>query len=308
MASFYPLADWTTLAVEGGDRSNWLQNLCTNDLRRVSPGAGCETFVTDVKGKVLGHLYILCERSRLLLVTVPGQAEQLLSHLDRYIIREEVRLSDVSEQFAWRLIHDVDRAAPIQTAVQGLDAVPTEPWQHFSGRVGEHFGLVVNSEATIAQTHWLATSPSGAADLEQTLHNLQVTPMSEDAFVRLRVESAWPLWGKDFDAENLPQEVGRNEQAISFTKGCYLGQETVARIDALGHVNRQLAQIRFAGHRVAAVGDELLLEEKPVGKVTTAGWSDEANCAIALAMLRRGAEAAGVELQSRVGPAVVISR
>lgn len=305
MASSYPLAGWTTLAIEGDDRLAWLQNLCTNDLRRLTPGAGCETFVTDVKGKVLGHLYLLVEAERTLAVTVPGQADQLLTHCDRYIIREEVRLADVSQQFAWRVIHGSDRSDALLAAPGSINSLPDEPWQHVAGGQDELLLLVVNSGAAIPETHWLATTPQAAASLDQTLRDLRVEPMSDDEFLRLRVEAAWPLWGIDFDAQNLPQEVARNEQAISFTKGCYLGQETVARIDALGHVNRQLGQVRFSSDRLPASGEQLTRDGKPVGQVTSAAWSAEVDSPLALAMLRRGVEAPGTKLESRVGPAVV---
>ena len=85
------------------------------------------------------------------------------------------------------------------------------------------------------------------------------------AFHALRIEAGTPLFGVDFDDRNFPQEVGRNEQAISFTKGCYLGQETVARIDALGHVNQQLAGVRFAGTNVPDAGSELTHAGKTAG-------------------------------------------
>ena len=83
------------------------------------------------------------------------------------------------------------------------------------------------------------------------------------------------MFGVDFDDRNFPQEVGRNEQAISFTKGCYLGQETVARIDALGHVNQRLAGVRFAGTNVPDAGNELTYAGKTAGQVTSAKFSPQ---------------------------------
>jgi folate-binding protein YgfZ len=110
-----------------------------------------------------------------------------------------------------------------------------------------------------------------------------------------------PSYGVDFNEENLPQEVGRDRQAISFTKGCYLGQETVARIDALGHVNLRLAGVRFFGSDVPASGTELTREGRSVGSVSSAAFSPKLEAPIALAMIRREAMSPGTRLESSSG-------
>jgi folate-binding protein YgfZ len=121
----------------------------------------------------------------------------------------------------------------------------------------------------------------------------------------LRIESGWPLFGVDFDGSNFPQEVGRDAQAISFRKGCYLGQETVARIDALGHVNKRLCTVRLAGE--AAAGDDLFAGGEPVGRVTSSSYSPRLDGWLALAMVRRGHNDPGAQLACREQPAEVVS-
>ena len=106
------------------------------------------------------------------------------------------------------------------------------------------------------------------------------------AFEKARIEADTPLYGRDIGEDNLPQEVGRNAQAISFSKGCYLGQETVARIASLGHVNQLLAGVRFDGHTVPPAGTELTADGKAVGRVTSAALSPKLGCPLALAYLR----------------------
>ena len=113
----------------------------------------------------------------------------------------------------------------------------------------------------------------------------------------LRIESGWPLFGVDFDGSNLPQEVARDAQAISFRKGCYLGQETIARIDALGHVNKRLATVKFAGDEPPPPGAELTADGQPAGHVTSSCWSPKLGRPLALAMIRRGCNDPGAELQ-----------
>lgn len=129
---------------------------------------------------------------------------------------------------------------------------------------------------------------------------------SREALEIVRIERGFPWYGTDISDENLPQEVDRNQQAISFTKGCYLGQETVARIDALGHVNKTLCQITFAGNAVPAAAVELSSGDKVVGHVTSAAWSPKHSAPLALAYIRRGSNEPGRKLSSSAGDATVL--
>jgi folate-binding protein YgfZ len=123
----------------------------------------------------------------------------------------------------------------------------------------------------------------------------------------LRIEAGTPLYGVDFDERNFPQEVGRDEQAISFTKGCYLGQETVARIDALGHVNQRIVGVKFVGETIPTAGTELTAGGATVGHVTSAAYSPLLLTPLALAMVRREHRAVGSRLESTVGSCEVVN-
>jgi folate-binding protein YgfZ len=131
--------------------------------------------------------------------------------------------------------------------------------------------------------------------------------VGNDAFTGARVEAGVPLFGIDFDEQNFPQEVGRDREAISFTKGCYLGQETVARIDALGHVNQRLVGVRFSGTILPDVGTELLHSGKKVGQITSVAYSPRLNAPLALAMVRRETNSPGTRLESGLRPCEVVS-
>src|SRR5215212_8473646 len=93
-AAYFDLSDWTQIELRGDDRAKFLHNLCTNDIKGLAPGAGCEAFLLNVQGKILFHVLVFSEPEALLLFTVPGEAERLLAHLDRYLIREQVTLYD----------------------------------------------------------------------------------------------------------------------------------------------------------------------------------------------------------------------
>jgi hypothetical protein len=123
----------------------------------------------------------------------------------------------------------------------------------------------------------------------------------------LRIEAGFPEYGRDVTDANLPQEVARDRLAMSFHKGCYLGQETVARIDALGHVNRYLVGVRFDGGGIPPVGTPLSAEGKTLGNVTSATFSPRLGVPLALAYVRRGHHGPGTRLDSPLGTAEVVA-
>lgn len=280
-AGIIDVSDRTKIELRGDDRASFLHNFCTNDIRRLQPGQGCEAFICNVKGHVLGHVHVFCGESSLWLDTVPGQAEKLLAHLDRYLIREKVELLDRTNDFAETMI-----AGP-KAGVVIRDKNELLLWQADWGNVPVYF---ISIDRGVRQGN------SGCG----------LPVCSREALEILRIEAGIPHFGIDITDDNLPQEVARDFEAISFTKGCYLGQETVARIDALGHVNRTLCGLAFTGETVPLAGTELKQGEKIVGAVTSACWSPKSERPLALGYVRRGANAPGTRLDSECGVVEVI--
>ena len=274
-----PLVRWSVVSLAGEDRVKFLHNMCTNDIQRLVPGECCEAFCTDVKGKIIAHSVVLMLENRIELLGVPGQAEQGIAHLDRYIIREDVKLEDKSDENAWSLVF------------------------------GDKSGQILNTELTAFRTKvldcesYLVRAPR--SEIEPLLPGVCVC-RDDSVWNALRIEASFPLYGTDFDDAHLPQEIARDDLAISFNKGCYLGQETVARIDALGHVNKRLCTLRFAKGDVPNAGTKLLSGEQEVGAVTSACWSPRDEAPLALAMIRRGSNSAGSKLDSAYGKATVL--
>jgi len=278
---FVELAGWSSVTLTGSDRQVLFNNFCTNDVKRLAPGESCEAFITNVKGKILGHGLVSCRQRELVFVTVPRQAPALVAHLERYVIREDVQIRDSTAERAYLLLTDAPPA---------IDA-NWIPWPILANERG---GL-------------LECPPGELTSVRQALVGTGWMECDDAAFQTLRIEAGLPLYGIDFDAENFPQEVGRNEQAISFTKGCYLGQETVARLDALGHVNQQLTGVRIAGPEIPAAGTELTADGKPVGRVTSASFSPKLAAPLALAMVRRQWLAPGTRLAAAAGECEVVA-
>jgi folate-binding protein YgfZ len=280
-SGFVELVNWSSVTFTGSDRVKFLNSFCTNDVTKLAPGQNCEAFITNVKGKTIGFGLVDCRDDELVFITVPNQAATLVAHFDRYIIREDVQLSDTTAE---RMYFHVLMLPPF--------AGPR--WLGWN-LLGREAGAVIEVAA------------ADVPRLRQTLAERQFVECGTGAFESLRIEAGTSLFGIDFDDSNLPQEVGRDREAISFTKGCYLGQETVARIDALGHVNQRLVGVRFFGSEMPAAGTELWKDGEKVGRATWAAFSPRLSRPIAIAMIRREADAIGTQLESSVGDCEVIA-
>jgi folate-binding protein YgfZ len=308
-AGVIALGHWTQIELAGRDAAAFLNRLASNKIAGLPAGGGCETFLLNAKGHVLAHLGVYIGAETLVLQTVPGESERLLAHLDFYLITEQVRVVDrTSEQFAFLLAGP--EAAFVLRRVAGdcfpVDALTT-PWRHWNievpgSRVSVHWsdpiaggGLVISCSREAAPRLWDALLSAGAR------------PCGQRALEAARIEAGWPWYGRDITDENLAQEVGRDAQAISFNKGCYLGQEPVARIASRGHVNRKLAGVRFDGKVVPDVGAPLTVDGQPVGHVTSASISPALGSPLALAYVRREHTEPGSRLDSAVGPGEVVT-
>jgi folate-binding protein YgfZ len=302
---------WNTVQITGGNRAAFLHNMCTNDIRGLAPGGGCEAFFTDVKGKIVAHAFVLVGDESIQLVTVPDSAARLITHLDRYIIREDVQLFDASSTTSWSLVAGLNSTEAIRQAFTSLPEL-SAPWTHADSTSAG--STPIKARIVCCNLPWCGGYLVGcehdrAGDLQSELCRVGIVSCRHEAALNaIRVESSWPLWGVDFDAANLPQEVNRDGLAIHFRKGCYLGQETVARIDALGHVNKRLVQVQFAGDGVPPSGAELLRGDQVVGRVTSACWSPSFQSPLALAMVHRGSNDVGTRLQWDEVDAEVIAK
>ena len=276
------LVDWTSVRVSGRDRQTFLHNFSTNDIKQLRPGDSCEAFFTNVKGKIVGHGIVSCRDDELLILGSPGQGARLVEHLDRYVIREDVALKDETASRSYWLVNsqqiEPSIGRPIAWNPIGDEAYATVEFPR--------------SESSI---------------VGRPLTDVGSVSVGAEAFTAARIEAGFPLFGLDFDETNLPQEIARDRQAISFAKGCYLGQETVARIDALGHVNQQLVGVQFSGASVPNGGLELSLAGNKVGRVTSVAFSPKVAVPVALAMIRREANAVGARLESSAGECEVIA-
>lgn len=259
-AKFYEFSNLSVIDISGADAAAIVNNLTTNEVLSLPASMGRETFITDVRGKTLGHVVLIKQSEGIRLIGPPGQSETIVAHIDRYTIRED----------ATPMVRDLDLTAfvlPAGAAERvGLDADCQEPIAAIRKPATEFDAYRTRwlGEATIV----VLAEQSIADQLKKTWTELSLSAGSREEFHQVRVEAGFPWYGIDLDESNLPQELNRDAEAISFTKGCYLGQETVARLDALGQVQRKLVQWRIEGP-VPAAGAILVDGEKKVGRLTS---------------------------------------
>jgi folate-binding protein YgfZ len=258
----------------------FVDHFTTAAVARLEPGTACEGFFTDARGWVLALTSLMRTADGLWIDAGAGVGPALLAHLEHYHIREDVELVDASATRASYLI--AGQAAADWLAAHAAGDPPASPAGHAAVRLG---GLA----ADVARPAWCGIDgflvQVAAADgprLEAWLAAAGLPRIDDAVAAARRIEAGWPE-AADIPAKTLPQELGRDAQAISFTKGCYLGQETVARLDALGHVNRRLVGLATSG--VAAVGAEVRCGGEVVSQVTSACFSPRLSAGLALAIV-----------------------
>ena len=264
---------WTTnsqaiISIKGKDRAAFLHNFCTNDIKRLEINTAVEAFVPNIKGKCLGYITVFQTADELLLVTANHKVDELVAHLERYIITEDVELS---------LLGDATL-----TLVTGESI---ESWLE----TAQPHGPIIPNHWFTQPSYWLLNSVSD--EYSQVLHAL-----SDDEVQAARIAAGTPLYGTDISDEQFAQEVNRDALAISFTKGCYLGQEPIARIDALGNVHWYLTRIDIS-EAEAKTGVTMTSEGKPV--VKTRSISTLTNQA--LAYVKRGQHTSGSVIETDSG-------
>ena len=290
-------SDRGRLAVSGPDRAKYLHNVTTNDVKKLAVGQGHEAFVTSLQGKTLGFVTLLAEESRILLRTDPNALAAFLPHLRKYGVFDEVEIDDISgETYELHVLGSGAESALIHA---GIEVPPVGEGSHVAATIGDARILVVRESPTRLPGFTLIGPAAEASALISKLRDAGegLVEVFDDVFEGLRIEAGTPLFGKDLTADNLPQELGRDSRAISFVKGCYLGQETVARIDALGHVNKNLKGLRFVDtQEPAPAGSEIQIDGKKVGTITSSTVSPSTGWPIALGYVRATHALEGTEV------------
>ena len=281
------------LALTGPDAKAFLQGQVTNDVEGLEPGRGCYAALLTHKGKMLADLRVLDLGDELLRDTERSALQELFNMIRRFKLGSDVELHKRTLEMG--LLSLIGPEARTVAGAEGL------------GRA-EHDNMraeIAGRPVVLVATDLGVDVFTSAADADAVREALDAPVVAEEIAEIVRVESGRPRYGVDLDDGVIPQEAGLNERAVSFTKGCYVGQETVARLFYRGKPNRHLRGLKLSADAVP--GDELRLGEKVVGKLATVVVSP-AHGPIALALVRREAEpGATVAVGDAAAPAVVVA-
>jgi folate-binding protein YgfZ len=299
---FFDRSGRARLDVLGPDRVKFLHNLTTNDVKRLAVNRGQESFVTSLQGKTLGYVTLLACDDRILLRTDPGALEAVLPHLEKYGVFDDVTLDDAgartfefhlagpgAEGLLKRLGTTLPDPDDLAHGVTRIGDVPVRVVRESpTGRPGLTLIGVAHADADAAAIVGDRLRDEGAA--------FGLVDGEDAAFEAARIEAGTPCSGRDVTPDNLPQELGRDDRTINFVKGCYLGQETVARIDALGHVNKHFKGLKLPPGPLPPEGTPIEVGGKSVGTITSATNSPGWGHPVALGFLRTAHARAGAEV------------
>ncbi|MBX3268885.1 MAG: folate-binding protein YgfZ [Sandaracinaceae bacterium] len=261
------------LRVRGEDARSWLNGQITNDVSRTRAGDAVYALLVDVRGKILSDLFALDRGDGLDLLVPPSRLAPLLAHLERYVVMEDVELTGEET---------------VVVSAQGPAAGSLGLAGFACDRLG-HGGLDL-LETPLARAIEAARALGGGL-------------VDEEAWTLARLRAARPAYGLDFDETNYPQEAALGPRAVSFTKGCYVGQEVVCTLESRGQLRRRLVVI--AGAALPASGTSLTRDGVEVGVVRSGVVDPADGTAIALAYVKRASAEPGVELASARGPVTI---
>jgi folate-binding protein YgfZ len=285
------------LLLTGEDRQRLLNGLVTCEVKTLAPGEGALGFFTDAKGHILSPVVVRAAEDHLWLELLGGQIPAIADHIEKYIVVDRVEVSVSAELVPLTLVGA--GATTLTGKLLGGQEVPDSAWGHRETQIGEvRVRISMGVELGVAAlTLW---APESA--IPEILQSLQVAAgpdalfdLSDESVEVLRVEAGMPRFRVDYDSDNLPQETGLQE-AVSYTKGCFLGQEVVARLQYRGQVARQVAKLEVEVGEPPAVGTRVLLEAREAGRLTSVASSPGTGKITALAMLQRRAIEPGTEL------------
>lgn len=275
------------LRITGKDRAKFLHNFCTNNIKALAAGTAVEAFFTDVKARILAHGYVLAFESSHEIWMLPGDSAALGKHLSRYVITEDVTVADLAPEnhvVACRESLELLASPPFEALVANPEGTSC----------GELNGSITASgSSTFLRFSWASerlTAVAGSLDQISELRRripagVEVTA---EQLELLRIRERFPVIGRDMTNENMAPEAERNSIAISYTKGCYLGQEPIARLDAMGHVNRALRVIEFSGvcSPLEVIGCSILTADNTIVGTLTSATQAGAQTIAGLAMVK----------------------
>ena len=283
---------WGRIEVSGRDRLNFLHNQSTNDFNRLKPGEGCDTvFVTSTARTIdLATAYLLDDA--ILVLVSPNRRAHLLQWLDRYIFfGDNVTLTDLTDQTSTFSLLGSESSALLQQL--GIDTLSSQPYaSHRLVTLAGHPVRVAVGSGLALDGYTLTVDANAASTVWKLLTETGAVPLGDRTWERLRIEQGRPAPDRELTEDYNPLEAGL-WQMLSFDKGCYIGQETIARLDTYKGVKQQLWGIHLK--EAAAPGTVIMMGDDKIGTLTSLTETEQG--VIGLAYIRTKAGGAGLHVQ-----------
>ncbi len=296
------------LSFTGPDRVRYLNAILTNNIKDLLPGHGNVSLLLNPQGRILAELETFALPEGLFCVSCAMIREHLIETLDKYIIMDDVTLTDDTPRFG-TLALEGPAAARIVNELTGVDLHSLAELARQDTRAGTiPCTIVRRSPGKFAGAEFLVERAQLQA-LWETLQEKTKTaaggPIGYTALSALRLEQGVPWFSYDFGEKQIPHEAALENSHISYTKGCYTGQEIVERVRSRGQVNRRRVGLRFTGEAVPGPGEILTSDGKEAGFVTRAAFAPALSSAIGMGYVRKENNSPGDTLEWQSGTATV---
>jgi folate-binding protein YgfZ len=291
------------IAVSGKDRASYLQGLLTNDIQALTAGSGCYSAWLTPQGRMITDLHVL-ESGDMILLDIPAALrEQVLQRLDQFIFSEDVQLGDLTDALRAVSLHGPRAASVVASVVSGIPNAGE--WAQYQNARAEWAGttlVIARIDQLGVPGFTIYVDSAREADLVAALERHGARRVGQDAADAARVEAGYPLFGIDMDDDIIPLEAGIEPRAISFSKGCYVGQEVIIRVVHRGHgrVARRLVGLRLENGGSLARGARIHAGGKDAGFVTSTAQSPRFGT-IALGYVHRDFVAPGTSVEIETG-------
>lgn len=298
------------LEFPGPDRARYLNAILTNDIKCLRAGHGNVSLFLNPQGHIQAEIETYALTEKLFCVSFAMIRERLIEGLDKYIIMDDVTLTDRTPDYATVALEG-PKAAKVAGELSGVDLAAMDELEMKDATVGAvPYRVIRRSPGAAAGAEFLVERGHVETLWNSLLDGTRKHgggPAGYTALNAIRLEQGIPWYGYDFGEKQIPHEAGLQDSHISYTKGCYTGQEIVERVRSRGHANRVRVSLKFEAMAMPGAGVTLLSEGKEVGFVTRAGFSPRLNATIGMGYVRREKSAAGTTLEMAGGTAQVIA-
>jgi folate-binding protein YgfZ len=292
----------------GPDRVRYLNAILTNNIKDLAVSRGIPSLLLNAQGHILAEIETYAHPDHLFCVSYAMIGDRLLETLDKYIIMDDVTLRDETQRHG-TIALEGPAAARLAQELTGIDVNSLPELAFAEARVnatpctvsrrspGEFAGAEFLCERQHLEALWQTLSGKARGS--------GGGPLGYTALSTLRLEQAIPWFGYDFNEKQIPHEAALENSHLSFTKGCYTGQEIVERVRSRGHVNWRRVNLIFSGESVPSAGEPLTSAGAEAGHITRAAFSPSRNHTIGMGYVRRENSSPGSQLQWREGNATV---